>query len=103
MRPDDALNISIAMDDGSVYAFDATHYSARTVALDWETDEDEARETLPGGVEAVSARRLILKSPGGTYLPCWELACEDESGGARVYVDARTGRQCRVELGAAGK
>ncbi len=102
MRPDDALSISVAMDDGSVYALDATHYSSRTVELDWETDEDEARETLPEGVEAVSARRLILKSPGGSYLPCWELRCEDESGGARVYVDARTGRQCRVELGAAG-
>ena len=101
MRPDDALSISIALDDGSVYAFDATRYSARTVELDWETDEEEARATLPEGVEAVSARRLILKSPGGTYLPCWELSCEDENGGARVYVDARTGRQCRVELGAA--
>ena len=102
MRPDDALSISIALDDGSVYAFDATRYSARTVELDWETDEDEARDTLPEGVEAASVRRLILKSPGGTYLPCWELTCEDENGGARVYVDARTGRQCRVELGAAG-
>ena len=101
MRPDDALSISIALDDGSVYAFDATDYSARAVELDWETGEDEARATLPEGVEAVSARRLILKSPGGTYLPCWELSCEDEDGGARVYVDARTGRQCRVELGAA--
>lgn len=95
LRPDDALSISIALDDGSVYAFDATKYSARAIELSWDTDEEAARETLPDGVEAVSARRLIVKSPGGNYLPCWELTVSD---GARVYVDARTGRQCRVEI-----
>lgn len=102
MRPDDALRVSIAMDDGSVYAFDATKFSARAVELSWDTGEDAALATLPEGVEAASARRLIVKSPGGTYLPCWELsipgAGEDDAG-ARVYVDARTGRQCKVELG----
>ena len=85
MRPDDALSISVALDDGSVYAFDATKYSARAIELSWNTDEEAARETLPSGVEAVSARRLIRKSPGGNYLPCWELTIGD--GEARVYVD----------------
>ena len=97
MRPDDALSISVALDDGSVYAFDATKYSARAIELSWNTDEEAARETLPSGVEAVSARRLIRKSPGGNYLPCWELTIGD--GEARIYVDARSGRQCAVEIG----
>jgi len=103
MRPDDALSISIALDDGSVYALDATKYSPRAVELDWETDEEQALSTLPEGVTAVSTRRLILKSPGGSYLPCWEVNILSDEGdeGARVYVDARTGRQFRVELGAA--
>jgi len=103
MRPDDALSVSVAMDDGSVYALDATGYSPRAVELNWETDEEAALATLPEGVQAVSARRLILKSPGGSYLPCWELNIQSAEGnaGARVYVDAGTGRQCRVELGAA--
>ena len=99
MRPDDALSISVALDDGSIYAFDATRYSPREVELSWATGEDAALATLPEGVEAVSARQLILKSPGGNYLPCWELTCSRSGdAGARVYVDARTGRQCRVEL-----
>ena len=55
------------------------------------------KEPLPDGVEAVSARRVIRKSPGGNYLPCWELTIGD--GEARVYVDARSGRQCAVEIG----
>ena len=102
MRPDDALRISVAMDDGSVYAFDATKYSPRAVELSWDTGEEDALATLPDGVEAVSVRQLIIKSPGGTYLPCWEmniLGEGEDDAGARVCVDARTGRQCKVELG----
>lgn len=102
MRPDDSLRISIALDDGGVYAFDATKYSARAVELSWDTDEEAALATLPEGVQAVSARPLIVKSPGGSYLACWELTIPGEDSGtpgARVYVDAGTGRQCRVELG----
>ncbi len=101
MRPDDALRISIAMDDGSVYAFDATKFSSRAVELSWDTGEEAALSTLPEGVEAVSVRQIIIKSPGGTYLPCWEmniLGEGEDAGGARVYVDAGTGRQCKVEL-----
>ena len=103
MRPDDALSVSVALDDGSVYALDATKYNPRAVELSWETDEEEALATLPEGAQAASARQLILKSPGGSYLPCWELDIPGDGGdaGARVYVDARTGRQCRIELGAA--
>lgn len=102
MRPDDALRVSIALDDGSVHALDATKYSPRAVELRWDTDEDAALATLPEGVEAASVRQIIVKSPGGSYLPCWELAIPGEGGddaGAKLYVDAGTGRQCRVELG----
>ena len=99
MRPDDALRISIALDDGSVYALDATKYSPWAVDVSWDTDEEEARATLPEGVEAAEARQLILKTLSGAYLPCWELRCTDESGeSASVYVDARTGRQYKVEI-----
>ena len=101
MRPDDALKISVALDDGSIYAFDATKYSARAVELSWNTDENAALATLPEGVQAASTRPLIIKSQGGAYLPCWELTVageDDGSSGARVYVDAGTGRQCKVDL-----
>lgn len=101
MRPDDALKISVALDDGSIYAFDATKYSARALELSWNTDEDAALSTLPEGLQAVSTRPMIVKSPGGAYLPCWEMTVigeDDGSPGARVYVDAGTGRQCKVEL-----
>ena len=99
MRPDDGLSVSIALDNGEVFALDATSYSPWEVELSWNTDEEEARATLPEGVEAVSSRRLILKTLSGAYLPCWELQCADDAGqNARVYVDAGTGRQYKVEI-----
>lgn len=102
MRPDDALSLSVALDDGSIYAFDATGYSARSVEVAWNIDEEGALATLPEGVQPVSARRLIRKSPGGRCVPCWELSCTGPSEeGARVYVDAETGRQWKIELGTA--
>lgn len=97
-RPDDALRISVALDDGSIYAFDATRYRDEPLSLLWAADEDDALATLPAGVEAVSTRRVIRRSPGGADLPCWEILCAGDDGGARVYVDASTGRQCAVEL-----
>ena len=69
--------------------------------LNWETDEDAALATLPEGVQAASTRPLIIKSPGGSYLACWELTIpggDAGSPGARVCVDAGTGHQCKVEL-----
>ena len=99
MRPDDALSLSIALDDGSVYALDATKYSPWAVDVSWNTDEEEALATLPEGVEVDVTRRLILKTLSGTYRPCWELTCTDDAGeSARICVDAGTGRQYRVEI-----
>lgn len=99
MRPDDALNISVALDDGSIYAFDATRWSPEPVELIWNVSEAEALSTLPEGVSGEFARRLILKSPGGSYRPCWEILCAGEKGEqALVYVDAETGRQRKIEL-----
>ena len=99
MRPDDALSLSVALDDGSIYALDATNYSPWAVDVSWNTDEEEARAVLPEGVEAGEARRLILRTLSGAYLPCWELRCTDEAGeSASIYVDAETGRQYRIDL-----
>ncbi len=99
VRPDDALSVSVARDDGSIYAFDATRYSDAPLELRWSTDEQTARGTLPEGVEAQSARRVIRKGPGGASRACWELFCTDADGErARVYVDADTGRQWMIEL-----
>ncbi len=98
VRTDDYISISIALDDGSIYAFDATRYSGQAPELNWNTDEDAALETLPDGAEANAVRKVIIKSPGGRYLPCWEINCAFQGGESmNLYVNADNGRQCRIE------
>ena len=98
-RPDDALTLSVALDDGTVCAFDATRFRSDAPEVSWNTDEEAARATLPEGIEAQTARRVIRRSPGGSSVPCWELSCADGEGRqARVYVDARSGRPWLIEL-----
>lgn len=99
VRPDDYISISVALDDGSIYAFDATRYSAEKADVNWRTDEEAAADTLPEGISAESSRKVIIKSPGGNYLPCYELSCTDDEGApVRVYVNAGDGKQCRIDL-----
>ena len=98
IRRDDYISISVALDDGSIYSFDTTRYSAESPEIKWNTDEDAALKTLPEGLAAENTRKVILKSPGGKYLGCWELSCISEDGEkVLIYVDAENGRQCRIE------
>lgn len=99
VRVDDGVTISVALDDGSIYAFDATRYDPEPLELDWKTDEDAARKTLPESVTAERARKVILHSPGGNPLPCWELSGTGREGEpVSIYVDAASGRPCKIEL-----
>lgn len=99
LRLDDYISISIALDDGSVYAYDCTNYTAEEVELNWSADENAARNVLPAELSADSCRKVVVKSPGGKYQACYELSCSGENGErVTVYVDAATGRQCRIEL-----
>ena len=102
LRPDDGVTISVALDDGSIYAFDATNYDTERAAVSWETDRETARAALPENVTPVSDRRVIRKSPGGTRRAFWEFVCTGADGeDLRILVDAATGRQSAIELGAA--
>lgn len=98
LRLDDYISISIALDDGSVYSFDATRYRSEAPELKWQHDEAAAKKTLPENAQPENTRKLVIKSPGGSYLPCYEFQCPAEDGAAvRIYVNAETGRQCKIE------
>jgi len=95
---DDYISLSVALDDGSIYSFDATRYSEPEAELLWNIDENKALSTLPEGAETESTRKVIIRSPGGNYLGCWELICGFQEGERmRVYVDAESGKQCKIE------
>ncbi|MBQ9687289.1 MAG: germination protein YpeB [Oscillospiraceae bacterium] len=100
LRLDDAVRISVAMDDGSIYSMDATRYDPEPVEVSWETEEDAAAQTLPEELTLDESRRVIIHSPGGHPMACYLLRCTGPEGeSVTVYVDAATGRQCKIELG----
>ena len=99
IRRDDYISISVALDDGSIYSFDASRYSPEKPEIKWNTDEEAALSTLPENVQAENSRKVIIKSPGGKYLGCWEISCISAEGEkAVVYVDADSGKQCKIEI-----
>lgn len=97
--PDNALRISVALDDGSVCAFDAADYCTDRAEVSWNVSDEDAAATLPEGLTLRETRRLICKSEGRRDRACYAFFCQDADGnGVTIYVDAATGRQCRIEL-----
>ena len=96
---DNGVQIAIALDDGSVYSFNAADYCGEPSGVHWQVEEEEAARALPETLSLSDSRRVILKSPGKRDLACYEFTCADGEGRAvTVYVDAATGKQCKIEL-----
>lgn len=95
----DKLSVSIAMDDGSVYAFNAASYSGEETGASWTLDESAAAEKLPQGFSAENSRKVVLKSPGGKNLPCYEFTGSGGGRQVKIYINAETGAQCSIILG----
>lgn len=94
---DNALSISVALDDGSIYSFNAVNYSSGETGAEWTVDQEEAEQALPESLSVADSRKVILKSPGGQDLACYEFSCTDgEERQVVIYVDAATGKQCEI-------
>lgn len=96
---DRAALLTVALDDGTIYAFDAGGLAGEPAESEWPLSEEEARALLPEGLEAESARKVTLKSAGGRSLPCWELTCADAAGkSVTLYLNAETGKQQEIRI-----
>lgn len=96
---DDTLTVAVALDDGSIYAFNAVEYSAEDTGAQWEIDEQQAAEKLPQGIKTQEMRKVIIETAGGRAMPCYEFNCTDKAQRqVKIYVDAQTGRQCRISV-----
>lgn len=96
---DNTVSVSIAVDDGSVYSFNASSFSAEKTGVMWKIDEDTAAEKLPESLRLEESRKVIMKSPGGKNRACYEFTCYDRERQVKIYVDAETGKQCRIVMG----
>lgn len=100
---DNTLTISVALDDGSIYGFNATRYSEDASGAEWNIDQEQAEEKLPEGLELSDVRKVIIRSAGEKDLACYELKASDGKNQVLIYVDAATGSQCRIELSGDGE
>lgn len=99
LYPDRSLSVSVAMDDGSIYAFNRGGYSEKTPDMQWNISQQQAVETLPESLSLQEGRKVLIESEGGRDLAAYRLNCTNEKGeDVTVYVDALSGKQCRIVL-----
>ena len=97
--PDSVLRLGIALDDGSLYSYDATAFDPEPVSVSWTVDEETAKAALPEGLSLRESRRLILKSPGGKAVPVYAFSCRDGRRSVEICVSAETGKQVKISVG----
>ncbi len=93
------VSVTVALDDGSIYAYDARTLATEAAAEGWD-GEATPEDWVPAGLTLEGARKVTLRSPGGQSVPCWELSCagEDERR-VTIYINALTGRQQEIAIG----
>ena len=88
----------MALDDGSVYSFDASeYYKTGELEGEWIISEEEAAESLAGDIKLQSCRKVWYESAGDRMLPCYELSCTNPEGEqVKIYINAENGRQQEI-------
>lgn len=96
---DRTVKLTIALDDGSLYALDLRAYGQEQ-EREWPISADQAQALLPAGLKLREVRQVTLASPGGESVACYELACTGEQDRpVRLYIRADTGRQQEIRIG----
>lgn len=95
---DDKLTVTVALDDGSIYGFNAEGYRGGEGGAEWSISAEEARKKLPESAEELSCARVIIQSDGKQDTPCYEFLCAGaDKERLLIYVDADRGVQCRID------
>ena len=96
---DRTLRLTIALDDGSLYALDARAMQTEGAQSEWPITEEEAQALVPDALELQGVRRVTLASPGGQSMACYELDCLDaQQGRVRLYINADSGKQQEIVI-----
>lgn len=98
----DSVKISIAADDGKVYAYDASgHINSPAKHTEPESivTQTEAKNALPEGLSVKQSGMVYAETDGGSERLCYDFECKTESGDTlRVLVDAESGSQYRIDF-----
>ena len=96
---DNLLRVAVALDDGSIYSFNADAWQPGESGVRWTLSEEEAAAALPDDFAWDAARRVILTSEGGRNSACYEFSGPGrDDGRVRLYVNAVDGKQERITI-----
>ena len=96
---DNALSISVALDDGSIYSFNADSYSPGASGVRWTLPEEAAAEALPRDFRIAETRRVITTSAGGRRTGCYEFLGRGRNGEqVSICVSGEDGKECRITV-----
>ena len=97
----DCVKVSVAADDGSIYAFDATEYYSHHKPRDIPApavSEAAAKAAVPASL-SVKNSQLVLCKDNSLERLCYAFDCVNADGDTvRVSVDAATGKQFKIEI-----
>jgi len=97
---DEAYSVSIALDNGKLYAYSAPEQYGLDGELEWTLSEEDAAETLPPSLTLDGISRVVRLTQAGRHRPCYELVCSsDTDERVTVYVDASNGEQVDIKIG----
>lgn len=92
--PDNYIKIGIAMDDGSVYSFNALSYHDGASGAKWSIDENEAKKAVPDSLTVQSAEKQIKAGEG-----CYNFECTNDMGeNVNIIIDGKTGKQMEISI-----
>lgn len=97
----DCIKVSVAADDGSIYAFDAveyySHHKDRSLAAP-KVSEEAAKTAVTENLTAKQSQLVLCRDSSLERL-CYAFDCVNAEGDSvRVFVDANTGKQFKIEI-----
>lgn len=98
----DAVNITVAMDTGTVVAMDASEYlrnhgRENAPQANVLTAEEAATIAVPSGLTVSNQELTWYTGNTGTTTLCWRFSCKDDDGRKCViYADSGNGRQVEI-------
>lgn len=97
--PDNFIKIGIAMDDGSVYSFNALNFKDFSSGAKWSIDESEARKSVPVSLNILSSEKQIANRADGQAYGAYSFECENDFGEiVNILVDGKTGKQTEISI-----
>lgn len=93
------VRVAVALDDGSIYAFDASDYCTQESGAEFPLSAEECARAVPQGLSVSSVRQVAESSPGKKCVACYEYSCTAQDGTpVKILVCADSGRQYDIRL-----